>query len=174
MQYTYLDTPIGPLLAAACEDAIALIRFRSGPRGQLGSARDEPRPEWEPVTPGRGSVLSELAQQIDAYFAGELKSFELALRPQGTTFQRTVWRALQAIPYGETRSYGALAKCIGRPTAARAVGAANGSNPLPIVIPCHRVLGSTGRLTGFGGGLDTKRALLELERAGRDDAAGGH
>ena len=166
MQYTYLETPIGKLLAAGSDDALELIRFSSGPQGQSGSARGEPRPDWEAVTPRRGSVLSELGRQIDAYFALELRKFELPLRPRGTPFQQSVWEALLAIPYGETWSYGGLARDLGRPNAARAVGAANGRNPLPIVIPCHRVIGSSGGLTGFGGGLDTKRTLLELERAG--------
>ena len=171
MQYSYLETPIGKLLVAGSDDAIELIRFPNGPKGQSGSARGEPRLEWEHVTPQPGSPLAELGRQLDAYFGRELRTFDLPLQPSGTRFQRSVWDALQKIPYGTTWSYGTLATRIGRPTAARAVGAANGRNPLPIVIPCHRVIGSSGRLTGFGGGLDTKQTLLELEAAGRDSGA---
>ena len=106
--------------------------------------------------------------ELRAYFAGELRQFSLPLAPSGTEFQLDVWNALRAIPYGETTSYGELAKRIGRPAAVRAVGAANGANPLPIVVPCHRVIGSNGSLTGFGGGIPLKQALLELERDARD------
>jgi methylated-DNA-[protein]-cysteine S-methyltransferase len=110
------------------------------------------------------SVLSDAAAQLEAYFAGELEDFDLPLAPEGTDFQRRVWDAVAAIPYGSTATYGGIAAAIGRPSACRAVGAANGRNPLPIVIPCHRVVGSAGALTGYGGGLDRKRALLDLER----------
>ncbi len=103
--------------------------------------------------------------QLDAYFAGEARPFELALDPSGTEFQRQVWDALRAIPYGATTTYGELARRIGRPRAVRAVGLANGRNPIAIVVPCHRVIGADGRLTGYGGGLDRKRRLLELEGA---------
>jgi methylated-DNA-[protein]-cysteine S-methyltransferase len=109
-------------------------------------------------------AFPEVKRQLLAYFSGELTSFELSLSPQGTEFQRQVWQALRTIPYGQTRSYGDVAKQIGRPLASRAVGAANGRNPLPIVIPCHRVIGSTGTLTGFGGGLEAKATLLRLEQ----------
>ena len=102
-------------------------------------------------------------EQLKAYFAGKLTVFNLTLAPEGTPFQQSVWRALLDIPYGETTSYGVVAKRIGKPSAIRAVGAANGANPIPIVIPCHRVIGSTGKLTGFGGGLPTKELLLKLE-----------
>ena len=125
-------------------------------------------------TPVRRSVRGEAAQsdavldaarrQLDAYFAGRLKLFDLPLAPRGTDFQRRVWRALTQIPYGRTMSYGAIAKNIGEPVAARAVGAANGANPICIIIPCHRVIGADGSLTGFGGGLDRKKFLLGLER----------
>jgi methylated-DNA-[protein]-cysteine S-methyltransferase len=105
----------------------------------------------------------EVIAQLEAYFAGELRRFDLPLAPEGTPFQREVWSALTAIPYGETVSYGELARRLGRPAASRAVGAANGQNPIPIVIPCHRVIGADGSLTGFGGGLAIKRRLLDLE-----------
>jgi methylated-DNA-[protein]-cysteine S-methyltransferase len=110
-------------------------------------------------------------RQLREYFSGRRTEFELPLAPQGTAFQRGVWRQLQEIPYGETISYGELAKRVGNPKASRAVGAANGQNPIPIVIPCHRVIGSNGKLTGFGGGLPTKEALLALERSTTGRAA---
>ena len=118
-----------------------------------------------PREPSSSPVLSDAAAQLEAYFAGELDRFELPLSPHGTAFQRRVWDQVAAIPYGATTTYGAIAAAIGRPSACRAVGAANGRNPLPIVVPCHRVLGSEGALTGYGGGLERKRALLDLERA---------
>jgi methylated-DNA-[protein]-cysteine S-methyltransferase len=161
MRYTYLDSPVGRLLLAGDEAGLRLIRFPSE------RSEAEPGPGWRRDDAG----LTETVRQLRAYFAGTLKDFDLPLAPQGTAFQRSVWRALRRIPYGETASYGEVARAIGRPTASRAVGAANGANPLPIVIPCHRVIGSTGKLTGFGGGLDTKAALLALERRGRGGEA---
>ena len=110
-------------------------------------------------------VLQAAASQLQAYFAGNLNAFTVPLRLQGTAFQQQVWQALQTIPYGQTRTYKDIATALGRPTASRAVGAAIGKNPLSIVIPCHRVLGVTGRLTGFAGGLGSKRFLLDLEQA---------
>ena len=108
-------------------------------------------------------VVRESLRQLGAYFAGELRDFDLPLDPHGTEFQRAVWKALVGIPYGETRSYSEIARSVGRPAAVRAVGAANGSNPIAIIIPCHRVIGSSGKLVGFGGGLPMKRMLLDLE-----------
>jgi len=117
------------------------------------------------ITPGRATgAAAELERQLDAYFAGTLRVFELPLAPKGTPFQLDVWKALQKIPYGSTCSYSDIAKRIGRSDAVRAVGAANGQNPIPIVIPCHRVIGANGSLTGFGGGLKMKAQLLDLER----------
>ena len=110
------------------------------------------------------SALAEVARQLKAYFAGELENFDLSLSPHGTPFQQRVWSELQKIPYGKTISYGELARRIGNPKASRAVGLANGSNPISIVIPCHRVIGSNGKLTGYGGGLPIKEKLLALER----------
>lgn len=153
MYYCYLDTPIGDLLLAGDDDALCLVGFPEG------SMRREPESDWifseEPFTAAR--------EQLTAYFAGERKSFDLKLNPVGTEFQLQVLEELQKIPYGITASYGDIAKRIGRPKAVRAVGAANGRNPIPIIIPCHRVIGSTGKLTGFGGGIPTKKALLKLE-----------
>ena len=153
MYYCYLDTPIGELLLAGDDDALCLVRFPEG------SMRRDPDPDWiyneKPFATAR--------QQLTEYFAGERREFDLPLKLNGTEFQMNVLHALQQIPYGETTSYADIAERIGRPKAVRAVGAANGRNPIPIIVPCHRVIGSHGDLTGFGGGLDTKEALLRLE-----------
>ncbi len=153
MYYCYLETPIGQILLAGDDEALALVGFPKG------SMRHEPEPDWiyneKPFAAAR--------QQLREYFAGERTEFDLPLRLDGTEFQLLVLEALRQIPYGETTSYGDIAKRIGRPKALRAVGAANGRNPIPIIVPCHRVIGSSGDLTGFGGGLDVKEALLRLE-----------
>jgi methylated-DNA-[protein]-cysteine S-methyltransferase len=153
MYYCYFDTPIGELLLAGDVRALSMIGF---PKGAM---RRDPEPDWiyneEP--------FADACTQLAEYFSGERKEFDLPLLLAGTEFQVSVLEALQEIPYGETTSYGAIAKKIGRPKAMRAVGAANGRNPIPIIVPCHRVIGSSGDLTGFGGGLDTKEALLRLE-----------
>ena len=127
----------------------------------LPSGRDrlDPEPEWAESR----APFKEAVRQLDAYFAGRLRQFDLPLATGGTAFQQRVWRALRDIPYGETVSYGELARHIERPAAVRAVGAANGQNPISIVIPCHRVIGADGSLTGYGGGLERKRHLLDLE-----------
>lgn len=153
MYYCYVTSPIGDLLVAGNADGLEFVGFPSG------KMRRDPEKDWifneEPFV--------ETRRQLDEYFAGDRKVFELPLRLSGTEFQVLVLEELLRIPYGETTSYGDIAKRIGRPKAVRAVGAANGRNPLPIVVPCHRVIGSHGDLTGFGGGLDTKAALLRLE-----------
>jgi methylated-DNA-[protein]-cysteine S-methyltransferase len=154
MNYTYLETPIGTLLIAGDEEAVRRIEFPKNGKAARPSA------EWRESS--RGAV-AEAVRQLREYFAGKREEFDLPLAPEGTDFQREVWRRLQEIPYGETISYGELAKRVGNPKASRAVGAANGQNPIPIVIPCHRVIGANGKLTGFGGGLPTKEALLALE-----------
>lgn len=152
--YTYVESPVGRLLLAGDDRALSMISFSSGSRAR------GPRPEWRRLdAPFRGS-----ARQLAEYFRGQRRTFDLPLAPQASPFQARVLDALQTIPYGETRSYKDIALILGDPQAVRAVGSANGSNPLPIVIPCHRVIGSDGSLTGFGGGLDTKRFLLDLER----------
>lgn len=148
-----IDSPVGLLLITGHQGAIVSISFLQGRRSVELPADGVEDP----------SRLAVPIAQLDEYFRGRRRSFDLTLDPVGTSFQREVWRALQAIPYGETRSYGEVARSIGRPGASRAVGAANGANPIPIVIPCHRVIGSAGSLTGFGGGLATKRFLLDLE-----------
>jgi methylated-DNA-[protein]-cysteine S-methyltransferase len=143
-----IHTPVGPVGLEADGEALTRITFQAqGPvAGRL------PR-----------GILSETARQLEAYFARRLQDFDLAFDPRGTPFQVDVWRTLRKIPYGVTWSYADLARRIGRPDAVRAVGAANGRNPLPIVVPCHRVIGSDGKLVGFGGGLPIKRWLLDLE-----------
>lgn len=151
--YTYHKTAIGTLLLAGQGDELSLLGFPQGKmqrRHESGWQRDD-------------APFSDAIDQLNQYFAGELDAFKLNLAPAGTEFQRAVWQALLEIPYGETWSYGQLAKHIDRPKASRAVGAANGVNPIPVIIPCHRVIGSSGKLTGFGGGLETKEFLLELE-----------
>lgn len=148
------ESPIGPLGVGEEDGAITLILF----------AGQQPP---EGYREGESPLLEEAWAQLERYFAGELRQFSLPLAPAGTPFQQAVWRALEEIPYGETRSYGEIASQVGRPKASRAVGAANHRNPIPIVIPCHRVIGAGGTLTGYGGGLDRKRLLLDLERQNR-------
>ena len=154
MRYSYTESPIGRLLLAGEDDGLSLIGFPSG----KGCVR--PEPDWiESPAP-----FADAARQLDEYFDGDRHTFDLVLKPTGTPFQLAVLDALLTIPYGETASYRDIAEQIGHPNAVRAVGAANGRNPLPIVIPCHRVVGSDGSLTGFGGGIETKAALLRLEK----------
>lgn len=153
-RYTILPSPIGPLALAGTDERLRCIGFPTG-KGAV-----TPRADWC----RDDGAFAEARRQLCAYFEGRLTRFDLALDPRGTPFQRAVWEELARIPPGETISYGELARRIGRPSASRAVGAANGANPLPIVVPCHRVIGAAGSLTGFAGGLDTKRWLLALER----------
>lgn len=159
MNYCYVDTPVGVLLIAGTRQAIRSISF---PRH--GQPR-EPQPDW---IESNGSVVGRAARQLREYFSGARTQFELPLDPQGTAFQLSVWDQLRKIGYGEIVSYGELARRLGKPKAARAVGAANGANPLPIVVPCHRVIGADGALTGFGGGISAKQALLTLEASHRE------
>ena len=155
MLYRYIDSPIGRLLLAGDEAGLKIIGF---PQGKGRVAVDA---AWE----HSADCLFDVESQLLEYFDGRRQFFDLQLAPTGTAFQLAVLDALQTIPYGETRSYLEIARQIGRPDAVRAVGAANGRNPLPIVIPCHRVIGADGSLTGFGGGLETKLFLLQLEGA---------
>lgn len=157
-----IPSPTGDLTLIASDAGLTAILWGDDPAMQ---ARYAPRRQDRDH-----SVIAATIRQLEEYFAGTRTSFDLPLDPVGTAFQRDVWRALLTIPYGETRSYADLACAIGRPTATRAVGAANGRNPLPIVTPCHRVIGSNGRLTGFAGGLPNKQLLLALEE--RVSAAG--
>jgi O-6-methylguanine DNA methyltransferase len=153
--FARMESPLGPLLLAAEDGALTLLWMSPLPERETGGADARDR-----------AVLAAAGEQLEAYFAGDLTAFDLPLAPRGTTFQQRVWSALVEIPFGETISYGALAMRLGRPGAARAVGLANGSNPISIIIPCHRVIGSDGRLTGYGGGIDRKAWLLDHE-AGR-------
>ena len=153
MYYCYHDTDIGELLLAGDDESLHVIGF---PEGKM---RREPETDWI----FSDKPFAEVRQQLDDYFAGKRQSFDLPLKPNGTEFQLDVLNELQKIPYGTTATYGDVARRIGRPKAVRAVGAANGRNPIPIVIPCHRVIGASGDLTGFGGGIPTKEALLRLE-----------
>jgi methylated-DNA-[protein]-cysteine S-methyltransferase len=151
---TRIESPLGPLILAADHAGLRQILFLHG------RYPAKLNPSWkEEAAPFQPAI-----RQLQAYFAGQLEAFDLKLAPEGTQFQRNVWRELSEIPYGETISYGQLAQRIGNPKASRAVGLANGSNPIPIVIPCHRVIGSNGKLTGYGGGLAIKERLLALER----------
>ena len=154
MHYSYVESPIGDLLVAGDDGVLKLVSF---PRGSMAR---EPGEGWE----RKDSEFDEVRRELGEYFEGKRESFDVPLEADGTDFQRDVLGALQQIPYGETRTYGEIAEHLGKPKASRAVGAANGRNPIPILIPCHRVIGSDGSLTGFGGGIDTKEFLLSLER----------
>jgi methylated-DNA-[protein]-cysteine S-methyltransferase len=152
------DSPVGPLLLAGDRDALHVLSFGIGSRPRVIE------PSWRRDP---GGILKGVRQELGEYFAGRLKHFTTKLAFNGTPFQNSVWKELTRIPYGETISYLDLANRIKNPKAVRAVGMANGANPIAIIVPCHRVIGSNGSLTGFGGGLPTKRALLELEKGQR-------
>lgn len=153
LRYTWTDSPIGRIMLSGDEEGLSRVQLDTEVRG---------------VTPDEGAVedsalFHDAVEQFKAYFAGELKQFELKLNPQGTSFQQRAWLELRKIPYGQTITYGEQARRLGDPKACRAVGAANGKNPLGIIVPCHRVVGSTGKLTGFAGGIDAKAWLLQHE-----------
>ena len=156
LAYKTIESPIGKLKLVASDKGLVAILWE----------KDSPRRVRldEVVADEQHPVLVETARQLAQYFAGKRKTFSIALDMRGTRFQKDVWEALLAIPFGETRSYGQLAKQLGNPRASRAVGAANGRNPVSIIVPCHRVIGSSGKLTGFAGGLDAKAHLLGLEK----------
>jgi methylated-DNA-[protein]-cysteine S-methyltransferase len=151
MQYAVMNSPIGPLTVATTDKGLASVHI--GTSVPSGVAADE-------------SGKNEVVRQLAEYFAGKRTRFELPLDVEGTPFQKSVWNALLQIPYGETRSYGEIAKAVGKPAAARAVGMANHNNPIAIVIPCHRVVGQDGSLTGYAGGVHLKEQLLSIERQG--------
>ena len=157
MFYTWLDeTPVGRLLVAGTDAGLKHISFSSA---HFSSPEVTPQDDWEL----NDRALREPVRQLKAYFAGKLKQFDLPLAAEGTDFQQQVWKALRAVSFGKTASYGDIAKAVGNPAAARAVGLANGRNPIAIVVPCHRIIGSNGRLVGYGGGLPHKKTLLNLE-----------
>lgn len=161
--FTRLPSPVGELVLTAMDAAITGVYF---PTERHGPSPNERAPCLEDDGRSAASaVLARACQQLTEYFAHARRAFELPLDPPGTAFQHRVWEILRTIPYGATASYGELARRLGDPRATRAVGAANGRNPIPIIVPCHRVIGSNGELTGFGGGLDRKRWLLEHEGA---------
>ncbi|MFI1922007.1 MULTISPECIES: methylated-DNA--[protein]-cysteine S-methyltransferase [unclassified Streptomyces] len=152
-QHTIVDSPYGPLTLVA-DDGVLCGLYMTEQRH---------RPPEENFGPRDDTLFEDAEEQLKAYFAGELREFSLELHLHGTPFQRSVWEGLRKIPYGETRTYGELAEALGNPTASRAVGLANGKNPIGIIVPCHRVIGAGGGLTGYGGGLDRKRRLLDFE-----------
>ncbi|MEM9256455.1 MAG: methylated-DNA--[protein]-cysteine S-methyltransferase [Pseudomonadota bacterium] len=154
MNYRYLNSPIGKLRLLSNGNQLVRIEFQT--QYHLDPADTE----------ANDSALAACYAQLDEYFAGRRETFDVPMAPEGTAFQRQVWEALKTIPYGHTRSYSDVARQIGRDRAVRAVGAANGRNPIPVIVPCHRVIGSDGKLTGFAGGLEAKRSLLRLEAAG--------
>ncbi len=155
--FAVMGSPLGELLLAGTEQGLTHVAF------QAGQSPLRPEADWR----RDDEVWVTAVTQLTAYFAGELHSFNLPLAPQGTPFQQQVWAYLQTIPYGRTTTYSAIAQVLGNPKLTRAVGAANGRNPLAIIVPCHRVIGSDGKLTGYAGGLPIKAALLGLERNGR-------
>jgi methylated-DNA-[protein]-cysteine S-methyltransferase len=154
ISYRYVDTPIGRVLLAGNAERLHLLSFTSGSRVH------QPKSAWRLDPNG----FADVRRQLDEYFEGKRTTFALPLFFGGTAFQNAVWTSLQQIPYGGTTTYRELARQIGKPAAIRAVGAANGANPLPIIVPCHRVIGSNGSLTGFGGGIESKRFLLAHEQ----------
>ena len=152
--HTVVESPIGPLTLVADDGALTALLMevhRHGAKNPERGPRDD-------------TAFGSAREQLDAYFAGDLTTFDLPVKPEGTEFQQRVWKALQEIPFGQTCSYGELASSLGDPGASRAVGLANGRNPISIVIPCHRVIGADGSLTGYGGGIERKRFLLDHER----------
>jgi len=154
--FTVMTSPVGPLTLLADDEALIGLHFDSDPAGQ-------PQPDWV----RDDNRFRQAVAQLDEYFAGRRRTFDLPLAPRGTQFRKLVWRALRAIPYGQTATYGEIARAIGQPQASRAIGGANHHNPLAIVIPCHRVIGADGSMTGYGGGLERKRMLLDLEAGGQ-------
>ncbi|OSC41096.1 methylated-DNA--[protein]-cysteine S-methyltransferase [Mycobacterium decipiens] len=154
IHYRRIESPIGPLTLAGHGCALTNLRMAD-------QTYEPSRVGWTQ----HDEVFADAVDQLEAYFAGERTEFDVELDLRGTEFQRRVWKALLTIPYGETRSYGEIAEQIGAPGAARAVGLANGRNPIAIIVPCHRVIGASGNLTGYGGGIDRKQALLELENS---------
>lgn len=152
--YTHIDSPLGPLLVTSNGDALTSLTMTQHKHGVTMA------PDWV----SDEAPFAAVRTQLDAYFAGTLRVFDLPLHASGTAFQQRVWQALLDISFGHTQSYGALAKRIGKPKAARAVGLANGRNPISIIVPCHRVIGANGSLTGYGGGIERKRWLLNHEQ----------
>lgn len=165
ISHTYA-TPLGEMTALLSPQGLCLLEFSTGTQG-LAHERDQvAQARGGPPQPGANALTAQLGAELAAYFAGHRRSFDLPLDLVGTPFQLQAWRALLAIPYGQTRSYAEQARAVGRPTAVRAVAAANGRNKISLIVPCHRVIGSDGSLTGYGGGVARKRWLLALEHTG--------
>ena len=156
MQIRIIDSPVGKLRLVAEDGFLTELRFGGEPAVFMGTDEEN-------------QLLDEVERQLDEYFSGRRREFDLPIRMKGTAFQLEDWEALKSIPYGETVSYGEIARRIGRPKASRAVGMANHSNPISIIVPCHRVIGKNGKLTGYGGGLNVKQMLLELEQKWKDN-----
>jgi methylated-DNA-[protein]-cysteine S-methyltransferase len=153
MYYHIVESPIGPILLAGDEEGLKYVNFMKSKK------KIEVPDSWQE----NEDFFRAISEQLEAYFSGQLKSFDVKMAPKGTEFQKSVWKALKEIPYGETRTYGEVAKSIGNPKASRAVGLANNRNPIAIIVPCHRVIGADGKLTGYASGLDIKEFLLKLE-----------
>jgi methylated-DNA-[protein]-cysteine S-methyltransferase len=153
-RYTTMDSPIGELLLVGDGETLSGLYMQDGRKPKQIAT------DWTESA----ASFTDVKRQLEEYFAGERTTFEVKLAAEGAPFEREVWHALEEIPYGETVSYGEIARRVGQPTAARAVGTANGRNPISVIVPCHRVIGANGSLTGYGGGLERKRLLLELER----------
>lgn len=159
MFFTHLDgTPVGRLLIAGDENGLRHVSFA---KTHFSAPIIEPQKDWD----ANEKPLNEAVEQLKAYFSGKLQNFDLLLAPEGTEFQQKVWNALRKVPFGTTASYGNIAAEIGNPAASRAVGMANGRNPIAIIVPCHRIIGSTGKLVGYGGGLSHKETLLKFEQS---------
>lgn len=159
LHFRVIESPLGPLTLAGAGRTLAHLRMTD-------QSHDPDRSDWQLDR----AAFPDVVEQLTAYFAGDLTEFDVALELSGTDFQRRVWSALLTIPYGQTRSYGQIAEQIGSPGGSRAVGLANGRNPVSIIVPCHRVIGSAGALTGYGGGIERKRALLDLEQTSAQSA----
>lgn len=155
---TIPESPVGPIIVAGSENGLKIVSFQSS---HPKSAPLQPKPEWQE----NERLFRDCIRQLKAYFSGKLTRFDLPLDPDGTDFQKRVWKALVDVPFGTTATYGEIARAIGQPAASRAVGMANGRNPIAIVVPCHRIIGTSGKLVGYGGGLDKKVLLLRLENA---------
>jgi len=151
--YDYMDAPIGPLLLAGCQDYLRFVGFAEGFQAR------QPLDTWQK----NGDMFAQAKQEFAEYFAGTRTKFTVPIKLHGTEFQRAVWQALQDVPYGETCSYGDIAHAIQNPKSSRAVGGANNANPIPVIVPCHRIIGADKSMTGFGGGIPTKEFLLDLE-----------
>jgi methylated-DNA-[protein]-cysteine S-methyltransferase len=155
LAHKHVNSPVGKLKLVASEKGLVAVLWENDPPGRVRLEETQEDPQHK--------ILARAEKELKEYFAGTREAFTVPLDMRGTAFQKNVWEALLGIPFGETRSYGQLASQLGSPTASRAVGAANGRNPVSIIVPCHRVIGSTGKLTGFAGGLDVKETLLTLE-----------